>query len=229
LDKINRIKLFLVNLSNNTIECIKYSTQTSIDSEIKVEDKDTTIITILLHIQRLEIRINELEMQVDVIQEKARDHVRNKKNDSAKICLKQKKLYIDSLSKHNEMKLTLENQVLDIKNMDSNVKIYGLMNDSIKAAEKLKLDVGTFEITLDKFKDMRQDNEDINEAFKENSTFGEELDEELNELMQKMEKKGELSNKKEKVSENININYLLPNARKDEEEDLDKMIAELNK
>lgn len=83
------------------------------------------------------------------------------------------------------MKLTLEQNLIDIKSMESNQNIHNVMAQSLKATQALKLNVEDFENVTDKVKDNLENLKEVNFVigdFNSEAMNDEELEKELAQL-----------------------------------------------
>jgi hypothetical protein len=83
------------------------------------------------------------------------------------------------------MKLTLEQNLLDIKSMESNQNIHNVMLESLKATHALKLNVDEFENVADKVKDNVENLKEVHSVigdYNSDALNDEELEKELNQL-----------------------------------------------
>jgi hypothetical protein len=125
------------------------------------------------------------------------------------------------------MKLSLEQNLLDIKSMESNQNIHNVLLESSKATHTLKINVDEFENVADKVKDNVDNLREINDIigdFNSDVLNNEDLEKELNELqiageknkqyeeVKKIEEKEE--EKRLSQQEKMGISKLFPNANR---------------
>jgi hypothetical protein len=125
------------------------------------------------------------------------------------------------------MKLSLEQNLLDIKSMESNQNIHNVLVESSKATHTLKINVDEFENVADKVRDNVDNLREINDIigdFNSEVLNNEDLEKELNELqiageknkqneeVKKIEEKEE--EKRLSQQEKMGISKLFPNANR---------------
>ena len=115
------------------------------------------------------------------------------------------------------MKLSLEQNLLDIKSMESNQNIHYVLIESSKATHTLKINLSDFENVADKMKDNVENLRDANEImndFNSDALNNEDLEKELNDLQIAEDKASKesiiLEEDQKKVSNNLS--RLFPNA-----------------
>lgn len=139
--------------------------------------------------------------------------------------LKKKILFQKTYDYYFNMKLSLEQNLLDIKSMESNQNIHNVLIESSKATHTLKINLCDFENVTDKVKDNIENLRDVNDIigdFNSDALNNEDLEKELNDLQIAEDK-----NNKEKIKlhqeeeikivssqENHGISRLFPNANK---------------
>jgi hypothetical protein len=125
------------------------------------------------------------------------------------------------------MRLSLEQNLLDIKSMESNQNIHNVLVESSKATHTLKINVDEFENVADKVRDNVDNLREINDIigdFNSDVLNNEDLEKELNELqiageknkqyeeVKKIEEKEE--EKRLSQQEKMGISKLFPNANR---------------
>lgn len=106
-------------------------------------------------------------------------------NKQASNLLKKKIILQRSYDHFFNMKLSLEQNLLDIKSMESNQNIHNVLLESSKATHTLKINVDEFENVADKVKDNVDNLREINDIigdFNSEVLNNEELEKELNDL-----------------------------------------------
>ncbi len=148
-------------------------------------------------------------------------------NKQASNLLKKKIILQRSYDHFFNMKLSLEQNLLDIKSMESNQNIHNVLLESSKATHTLKINVDEFENVADKVKDNVDNLREINDIigdFNSDVLNNEDLEKELNELqiageknkqyeeVKKIEEKEE--EKRLSQQEKMGISKLFPNANR---------------
>ena len=135
--------------------------------------------------------------------------------------MKKKILFQKTHDYYFNMKLSLEQNLLDIKSMESNQNIHNVLIESSKATHTLKINLSDFENVADKMKDNVENLRDANEImndFNSDALNNEDLEKELNDLQIAEDKASKesiiLEEDQKKVSnhEKNNLSRLFPNA-----------------
>jgi hypothetical protein len=87
--------------------------------------------------------------------------MRKKNRDAAANCLKKKNLYLSKYQHIADMKLTLEQNLLDIKSMESSKGVKKALEEAIEAAQGLAIDAEEFGLITDK---LREKNDNLKET-----------------------------------------------------------------
>lgn len=153
--------------------------------------------------------------------------------------MKKKIILQRSYDYYYNVKLSLEQNLLDIKSMESNQSIHNVLKESSKATEKLMINVNDFESVAEKVRDnvdnMREVN-DIIGGFNEEILNDDALEKELNDLQiaedKKSKEKPQYVEEEKKLSsqEKLGISKLFPsvnNANNPNKNNI--LIKELNK
>lgn len=67
--------------------------------------------------------------------------------------MKKKNLYVKAYDHYSNLKLTLEQNLLDIKSMESNKNVQNILQEAVRTSENLKLNIDEFEMITDKLKE----------------------------------------------------------------------------
>jgi hypothetical protein len=157
-----------VKNANSELECIKILDA----NERTVTEKDSAIVTLHLQLRKLDKKLNEFMKIINECIETAKDFMRQKNRDAAAISLKKKNLYLSKYQSLADMKLTLEQSLLDIKSMESNKGVKKALEEAIEAAKHLAIDLDEFNVVTDKLRDkddrLKEANDIINSYNKDN-------------------------------------------------------------
>jgi len=218
LEKVKRVEKFTVKMDGtNDILCVKFLK----DSNSSVSLKDTAIVNLSLSIRKIDRTITELENRMEETLAKAKEFLRKSDRKQAGNVLKKKKMIQKSRDHFSDIKLSLEQNLLDIKSMESNQTIHNVLLESSKATKDLKININDFENVTDMVRDnvdhMKDVNNIISSCNNENMD-NDELEKELKELQIAEEKgskeKAKILQEEEKVSEKLGISKLFPAANK---------------
>lgn len=157
LNKIKKIAVFKVRVENVDIECVKLLR----DENSTVTEKDKAIINILEQLKNFD---KKMEDTMNVVQDclmRAKVFLKNKNKDAAMNCLKKKNLYLKAYNHYSNLKMTLEQNLIDIKSMQSNQNVKNILESVVKTSENLKMNVEEFNEVSEK---LRVHKENMNEA-----------------------------------------------------------------
>lgn len=181
LQGIKKISLFNVEVNGNNIECIKILK----NNNDTVSNKDITIINILIAIQNLNKKIQDSEKQVLYNRNKAKEQLKNKNKKGAIDYLKKAKMYQNVNSNYNNMITTLEQKIMDLKEMETNISTKNILQDAIKVTKDLGINLEHFDEVAEDLKEQKYNQNEINKIIKETAEEGineEEIEKELNQL-----------------------------------------------
>jgi hypothetical protein len=157
LSKIKKIEIFKVKVENVYMDCIKLLR----DEHSTVNEKDRAIINILVGLKNFDRKIEETMTIVQDCLFKAKSHLKTKNREAAANCIKKKNLYLKAYNHYSNLKMTLEQNLIDIKSMESNQNVKNILEDVVKTSQKLKLNVEEFNDVTEK---LREHQEDFKEA-----------------------------------------------------------------
>jgi hypothetical protein len=167
--------------------------------------------------------IKSLERNEKIRREKAKDALKEKNKDRAKLYLKQSKLYREQINAATGQLNVIEEQITQIETAQNQREIFKVLEQGNKALKSLteEVSVEKWEKVTDDFADIKQQQEEIANFFKnhgiDENQYEEEVDNELEKLM-KLESEEidtvlPVVNNKDEIID-------LPNARKDSNERL---------
>ena len=169
LSKMKKIAVFKVKVDNTDMDCVKLLR----DEESTVTEKDQAIINILVQLKKFDRKLEDIENITKECIDKAKEFLKKKNRDGALNCVKRKNVYLKAYQHYSNLKFTLEQNLLDIKSMESNFKVKNILEEVIKTSENLKMDVGDLEKVSDKLRD-KKDN--IKEAQDVLNVYNEEVE-----------------------------------------------------
>ena len=229
LEKTKKIAVFSVSPETNDIQCIKLLK----DKNDQVNQKDRAIASILIETKTLEKRIKDAEGQKKKYKENAMAALKEKDRTKAKTILMKKKNIEKHIAHYSNILATLEDNLLTLKSMESNVQAKDILKEALKVTKEIVQDPEDFdEVVLD-FKEQRDNQKEVQNIFQgikeEEDETG--LEEEMKKLMIDVkEKKEEVP--KEKISfpeagtKEVNKEKEEEN-KVNEKDDLDKMLESL--
>jgi hypothetical protein len=119
----------------------------------KVSEKDIATVTISMQITKLDRKIEDTYKTINECIESAKQQLRMNNRTGAGNILKKKNVYLQQYDKYNAMKLTLEQNLLDIKSMESTKLVKKVLEEAVLATQSLTIDVNQFESITDKMRD----------------------------------------------------------------------------
>lgn len=225
LSKTKNISIFKVKVQGIDIECIKLLRNT----DDTVTEKDIATINILIQLKNFDRKMEETMLIVQSEIEKAKECLKKKNKDAAMTCMKRKNVYLRAYNHYSNLRHTLDQHLIDIKSMESNMNVKNILEDVLRTSDKLKLNVDDLDDVADRLK---EHGENIKEAqgILIDANVEESFDDEINKLTEQLslEKKEEQQNKPQQdryddklpsVIHNENLNNM----------SLEKMLEELNK
>ena len=145
--------------------------------------------------------IKKLERTSNVKREKAKELLKNKQKDRAKLYLKQSKFHLEQV-KISEAQLTMiEEQINNIQSTTQMLEIQKVLekgNNVLKEMQK-EMNVEKWEKIKDDMDELQEEQNEINQFFREHDIDVQQADDEVNEMFNKMEK--ELGLNEEKLPE----------------------------
>jgi hypothetical protein len=87
--------------------------------------------------------------------------------EAAKYHLKKKNIFYASFEDYNDVKLTLEKILLDIKSMETHRNVKNILEEVVKTSEKLKMDVNEFDEIAEKFREKSDHLKEANDLLNE--------------------------------------------------------------
>ena len=221
LDKIKKISIFKIQEGHFNLECIKLLTNIN-DT---VNDKDKTIIKIILSIEKVERKIVEIEKIINDLTEKAKNCLKANDRKRAINFLKKRKMYERYYQNSNNIIGTFNQKLLDIKQLEINKTTKDILENTIKISNELNTNLKEYdEIALD-LKEEYNKRKEINDIISEYGNMGINEDE-INMEMEQLQNENQ---------ENMNFpnpgnNIIYDKGKNPNMNDtLDNMLEDLNK
>ena len=216
LTKTKKIEMFKIQQEAGEIECIKLLR----DPKDTVTSKDRATIQILLQIESLSKRIDELDSIMTSLRAKAKESLRNKNRNGAKQYLNKARLYEKQLTHYNNVQSTLEQTLFDLKSVETNVQIKEILQNSCKATKDIIASPEEFDKVTEELKEHMNEQQDVKDMFKEFGNVDDaDVDNELNQLMKDNEKEEFDNFISDKKSDKVDLPSVLG---KDENKDMNK-------
>ena len=166
----------------------------------------------------IKLYIKKLETTSNKKREKAKELLKNKQKDRAKLYLKQSKFHLEQV-KISEAQLTMiEEQINNIQSTTQMLEIQKVLekgNNVLKEMQK-EMNVEKWEKIKDDMDELQEEQNEINQFFREHDIDVQQADDEVNEMFNKMEK--ELGLNEEKLPEVPQGKIVIDDNKEKEEE-----------
>jgi hypothetical protein len=203
---IKRIALFKVEIKGLSYDCIKllkFPNDT-------VTNKDFTIINILISIENLNKVIEDTEKKILFNRNKAKEYLKMKNKDGAREYLKKAKIYVKVNQNYTNMVSTLEQKILDLKEMETNISTKNILNEAIKVSKDLGINLDDYDKMAEDLKEQKNNQIEVNNIIQNAANENideEEIEGELEQLKNDDFNGGDLDNfLPEPGKNNINLN-----------------------
>lgn len=180
------------------------------------------------------LREEHIERKVEAMVKEAKLKLAKKDKKGALFAMKRKKLYEQEIDKIQNVKMTLETQVINLESASQNAQTFKAMEQGTKTMKKIRTDVGIEKVddVMDEIKEEMELASEINQAIAQPvDPFLADDDELLEELNALEEQDLEAELLKPTPAAPISLpdvpDAKLPALEKQEEEDLRKLEAEL--
>ena len=166
----------------------------------------------------IKLYIKKLETTSNKKREKAKELLKNNQKDRAKLYLKQSKFHLEQV-KISEAQLTMiEEQIDNIQSTTQMLEIQKVLekgNNVLKEMQK-EMNVEKWEKIKDDMDELQEEQNEINQFFREHDIDVQQADDEVNEMFNKMEK--ELGLNEEKLPEVPQGKIVIDDNKEKEEE-----------
>ena len=208
--KLKKIGLFEIESNNINVEYIKIFK----NPDETINEKDQAIAKILAKIESLEKTINEYQNKIDNLLMQVKKNIKSGNKQGARTTLLKKKNYEKFLENCQNTQNVLEDQIFNLKNMESHKSVADVLKQCLEAGKKIGMNPDDFLDVTEDLKEAKQSINEVNDGIKD--FVDEKEEEELNKEMEKLM----IENKKE-------IDLSFPNANQekiDENKELDDLI-----
>lgn len=137
-------------------------TTTSSSSAVRVSDPTTTILKIRESIETQEKREVHLQKKIDSLTADAKAKLAKKDKKGALFAMKRKKMYEAEIDKIENVKMTLETQVMNLESAAQNAETFKAMKSGTDAMKQVRQDVG-IENVDDMMDDIKEEMDMANE------------------------------------------------------------------
>jgi charged multivesicular body protein 4 len=209
------------------------NTTVSATSASKLTDAQTTIVKLRESIANQDKREEHIQKKIDGMMSEAKGKMAKGDKKGALYALKRKKLYEQEMAKIQNVRFTLETQVINLESAQQNAQTYSALKQGNTAMQGIRKDVGIEQVddVMDEIKEEMEMAQEINDAIAQPvdplMTDEDELLEELN-MLETVDLEAELLKPPAaSVSMPTVPNSKLPSLAKKEEDDLKALEAEL--
>ena len=184
LMKLKKISIFTVEENNQKIEFIKLM----ITKNDTPNEKDIVIARMLLKIDSLQIKISELDKKIELCTNNAKTFLKKGDKNGAKSWMARKKKFEKFKEIYENTNITLIQQMIDIKNAESNVKVTEILKSCNNLFKKIGVDKDDFTEVSEDLKEQKDFQNEIMNNLKE---FAGDNDEELDDEIKELEKENQ--------------------------------------
>ena len=181
--------------------------------QTKINQEERALLDCKLCRDKIKKYIKSLEQKASLKKEKAKEALKNKNRDKAKLYMRQSKMYQEQI-KASEGKLEMiETQISQIETAQNQLDVFNVLKQGNNILKKLQEEVNVEKIQeiADDLYELKEQNDEITQFFKEKGIEenDKEIDNELDKLIDSVQKEEgkidlPLANK-EKIEENDNI------------------------
>jgi len=152
LKKIKKIEIFKIRVNNTEMDCIKLLR----DQDCAVTEKDKAIINILVQLKNFDRKLEETMKTAEVCVIKAKEFLKQKNKDAAMHMMRRKNVYTKAYHNYSNMKFALEQNLIDIKSMESNQNVKAILEDVVRSSENLKINIEEMDLVTEKLKEKQE-------------------------------------------------------------------------
>merc|ERR1712157_386541 len=147
-------------------------------------DPQNTIVTLRQSIVTQEKREEHIERKIKQVVEEAKKKMAKGDKKGALFAMKRKKMYENEIDKIQNVKMTLETQVINLESAAQNAATFNAMAQGNKTMKKIRQDVGIDKVDdiMDDIKEEMELANEVNEAMQSMDPFLMDEDELLEEL-----------------------------------------------
>ena len=191
LSKLKKVCIFNVEEKGKKIEFLKVM----ISKNDSANDKDKTLANLILKSNSLQFKIKEIDNKIQLCIANARNYISKGNKKFAKTFLIKKKQYEKYHQMYSNLQITLINQMMDIKNAESNVQVQEILKSCNEVFKNSGFDRDEFEELKEDLKEQKDFQNEISEGMKEFANYDEdELDEELKKIESENPKENDAGN-----------------------------------
>ena len=178
LMKIKKISIFTIDDNNKNIEFIKLM----INKNDTPKERDKVIAKLLLKCDALQLKIKDLENKIETCINNAKNMLKKGDKNSAKSWMVRKNNYLKYKQVFDNTHITLIQQMIDIKNAESNVKVTEILKSCNNILKNIGADRDEFLEISDDLREQKDFQNEISSGIKEFAGDTEDIDKELEQL-----------------------------------------------
>ena len=178
LMKIKKISIFTIDDNNKSIEFIKLM----INKNDTPKERDKVIAKLLLKCDALQLKIKDLENKIETCINNAKNLLKKGDKNSAKSWMVRKNNYLKYKQVFDNTHITLIQQMIDIKNAESNVKVTEILKSCNNILKNIGADRDEFLEISDDLREQKDFQNEISSGIKEFAGDTEDIDKELEQL-----------------------------------------------
>ncbi len=145
-----------MKVENTELECVKL-----LNENEDVCEKDYAVVTLQMELKKLDRKLDEINKIIYDCLEGAKEYMKKKNRNAAANMIKKKNVYLKAYETYSNMRLTLEQNLLDIKSMESSKGVKKVLEEAANAAKNFVINIDEFEKITD---NLRNKDEHIKEA-----------------------------------------------------------------
>lgn len=189
--------------------------------EVKLDTSETAILDCKMCRDKIKKYIKSLEKNADQKKEKAKEALKAKNKDRARMNLRLEKMYREQIKTADGQLEMIENQINQIEIAQNQKEALDVLKQGNEVLKKLQSEVNVekFQEIADDMDELKAQNDEITNFFKERGIEEEDVNEELDKLIESVQKEAAIdlpSANKEVLEEEV---------KKEEEKTEEKKVA----
>ena len=153
---------------------------------VTLNDTENAILQCKTCRDKIKQYIKRLENRQNICQEKAKELVRSKERDRAKIYLRQKKLHQEQIKTSEGQLEMIENQIKEIESANNLQECMACLKQGNEVLKKLQNTIKEWEKVKDDMSELKEKDQEISNYFKEYGINEAEYDEQVNDELDKL-------------------------------------------
>ena len=153
---------------------------------VKLNDTENAILQCKTCRDKIKQYIKRLEKRQNSCQEKAKELIRSKERDRARIYLRQKKLHQEQIKTSEGQLEMIENQIKEIESANNLQECMACLKQGNEVLKKLQNTIKEWEKVKDDMSELKEKDQEISNYFKEYGINEAEYDEQVNDELDKL-------------------------------------------